>query len=80
MRIQGIGRRPVWRAFVIGCGSLAVLVSLPLGTLRGAPREPVRAVRPQSGKPKPLPLTKEEKQLLDATVDKAPCVLGEPSE
>jgi len=71
MRIQGIGRWPVWRAIVVGCGSLALVVPSLTGTLRGAPREPVRAVRPQSSKPKPLPLTKDEKELLDATVDKA---------
>jgi len=71
MRIRGIGRRPLWGAIVVGCGSLALVVSLHLDTLCGAPREPVRAMRPQSGKPKPLPLTKEEKELLDATVDKA---------
>jgi hypothetical protein len=50
-------------------------VSVLLGIWRGDPcaaaREPVRAMRPQSARPKALPLTDDERHRLDATVDKA---------
>jgi hypothetical protein len=64
------GRRQIWRTVAVGFGLLSV-VEFGRGSLSAAAREPVWAVRPQSGRPKPLPLTDDERHQLDAMVDRA---------
>ncbi|HUE17128.1 MAG TPA: hypothetical protein VMR25_23320 [Planctomycetaceae bacterium] len=67
----GTSRRQYWQSIAVGWGVLGVLLDVGHGALCAAAREPVRAVRPQSSRPEPLPLTGEERHQLDTTVDKA---------
>ena len=67
----GTDRRQCVRPVAVAFGLLGLLASVPCGRLLAAACEPVRAMRPQSARPQPLPLTKEERRQLDDTVDRA---------
>jgi Prenyltransferase and squalene oxidase repeat len=65
------GRRLLWRSIAVVFALAGVRLDSGPGGLYAAPREPVRALRPQSGRVEPLPLEKEDRKQLDETVDKA---------
>jgi hypothetical protein len=66
---RGVGRRLGWRAAVL-LGLIGGLSCSGHTRLWAAPREPVEAQRPQPKSALPLPVSKEDRQELDAVVDR----------
>ena len=59
-------RRQFWRSVAVLSWTFAASCWMSgAAACCAAAREPVRAMRPQSGRPQPLPLTKDERQQLD---------------
>lgn len=76
MRIKAAGQRRTvrrldWRFVALFVAVASFVLALEYGDLRGAPREPVQAERPQSSRPQPLPVTGDERKQLDEIVDRA---------